>query len=92
MAKITVSQPHNKAQDEVRALAEQAAQELANRFQLRYQWQDDEELSFKGKGISGALRLAPGEVAVDLTTGLMLRPMTKVIRRELEKALADHLA
>ncbi len=92
MAKITVSQPHDKAAEEVRALAEQAAEELASRYQLRYQWQGDEELSFKGKGLTGSLRLEPGNVAVDLSTGMMLSPMSKVIRRELAKALADHLS
>ena len=92
MAKISVSQPHNKDPDEVRALAEEAARELASRYKLQYRWQADEELSFKGKGLSGSLRLEPGNVAVDMNTGLMLGPMAKVIRRELEKALADHLA
>ena len=92
MAKITVSQPHDKDPEEVRALAEQAAEALSSRYKLRYRWQGDEELSFKGKGLSGSLRLEPGNVAVDLSTGLMLNPVAKVIERELSKALADHLA
>lgn len=92
MSKISLSQRHNKSDEDVRDMLNGLADKLSERFDMKTRWRSDSELEVKRSGIEGVLQLLDGEVKVDIQLGMMMKPFKSRIRDELSKAMAEKLA
>lgn len=91
MPQIKMRRKHAKSEQEVKALVNQLADGLQQKYKVNATWQGD-TLAFREKGISGDLSVRPGEIEIIVKTGLLMAPLTKTIESELNKALDKHLA
>jgi len=89
MSAISVTRHHTLNHQHARAAAESLAKDLARRFDVRYDWEGD-RLRFSRSGAKGELVVSSHTIEVNLTLGLLLRPLRSRIEEEIHNHL-DHL-
>jgi len=87
MATIDRRKNHSLDDATARERAEEIAGKLKEKYGIGYNWQSDNALAFKGKGVTGRVELAPGAVSVSVDLALMLRPMKGKITEAIDKQL-----
>lgn len=92
MAKIVVTQRHQKSEEEVRALVNELEIKLVEKFNLDSRWTTDDIIEFKRSGLSGELCIEPNCVVISLKLGVMFGMYSKKIQSQLEKLMADNLS
>lgn len=90
MPGIDIRHPHQLPLAQARQAVEQAVATLGHRYGLDYRWEGD-TLHFVRPGVDGHIALAPGEVHVTATLGMLLSAMRGRIQSELERLLAERL-
>ncbi|HCX26509.1 MAG TPA: hypothetical protein DHT34_02000 [Cellvibrionales bacterium] len=90
MPTIRLNKKHSKSPSEIRALTEQLAQLLQQKFQLKPK-ENNNTLTFKRLDMSGKLCLLPNEVVVTVKTGLLTGALTPVVEAELKQTLDKYL-
>lgn len=71
MADIHIERAHAMPIKKAREAADRFADELAEKFDLESEWQDD-ALHFRRSGVNGTLTLEKGRVTIDARLGLLL--------------------
>lgn len=91
MSTIHIKQAHSEDQAHARQHANETVEALADKFGMKYQWQED-TVKFSGAGAKGFMSVAPGVVEIKIELSLMLRPFKGKIEQEITKHLADFAA
>lgn len=90
MAKtVNVSQPHHTTQDE----AMQKLRTMSTQLSAKYGVSVSETAngaSFKGKGVSGTCVIDASTVTLDLSLGMLLRPISGRIEAGIKSKLNEH--
>ncbi len=92
MAEIRIERPHSLGKAEAKKRVQDLEPKLKTKYGVELAWNGDGEAQVKGTGVSGLLRVAESNVAVDLKLGLLLRPMAGKIRGALEHQIDKALA
>ena len=91
MARVNVSQDHNKTEDEVREIVNRLTDDLKSRYGISPDWQSDNLVKFKRSGVSGQLRISDNKVTIDLDIGFLLSAYAGKIKSELSTMMAKKL-
>jgi putative polyhydroxyalkanoate system protein len=91
MANIHLKQTHNKSEPELRKIAEELADKLSSKFQLKSKWNGN-TLDFKRSGLHGSLILSETEVSISLKLGIMMSTFASTIKKELAQSLKETLS
>lgn len=93
---IELTQQHQLSDEEVRQRAENFVAQMQSQFELDWEWDGNTiDFTVKGgvaKGLSGIVRLDPGEVFIGAKLPFMLRMMKKVAEQQLASTLSSVLA
>lgn len=90
MAAILIRRPHQLGRDQIRGLVTELAESLERDLDATCQWEGD-ELHFARSGASGRVQLSDGEVSVEVTLGLLLRPLRGKIVAQINERLDEAL-
>lgn len=82
MSEITICRRHRLPLERARELAERVAAALGERFELRYEW-DEDALHFRRDGVRGTLTVARREIRIDAQLGFLLSLAQPQIEREI---------
>ncbi len=86
MPHIDVTRRHDLGLAGARLAAEEVADELSGHLALRTHWEGD-TLIARGPGFNGHFHAAPDSVRVTVDLGLVLRPLRRSIRSEIDEYL-----
>lgn len=89
MPSIDIRRPHQLSAAEARAVVEQVASRMREKFGLDGQWQGD-TLSFARPGMNGSIAIRPGEIHVSAQLGMLLSPLKGMIEQEIRRKLDEH--
>ena len=90
MSDIRLARAHNLALSRARAIAQQAADSLAERYAVICHWEGD-TLRFRRPGAEGSMEVSASQIAVEVRLGLLLKPFRQEILRGIESSLDRHL-
>ncbi|MFT4255680.1 MAG: polyhydroxyalkanoic acid system family protein [Pseudoxanthomonas sp.] len=88
MSSIDIRHPHNRSPQEARAVVDDVARKLAERFDCRCDWSGD-TLRFNRSGVDGRIELTTQEVRVNAKLGFMLSMMQGPIEAEIRRVLEE---
>ena len=91
MPHIDVSRSHDLGLAGARHAAEEVADDLRAQFPLQTHWEGD-TLVARGTGFNGRFHAAPDSVRVTVSLGLLLRPMRRSIRSQIDAYLDRYTA
>ena len=91
MSHIDIRHPHRRPMKEVRAVVEELADKMAERFQLDYGW-DGNTLVFERSGVHGEIAVSRSEIHVTATLGFLLFALKGPIESEIRRYLAQEFA
>jgi putative polyhydroxyalkanoate system protein len=92
MSKLQVDIAHRLTRAEARSRIDRVTAKLAQAYSAECNWEGDERLVVKRKGLQASLDIADDKVHVDMELGLFMRPFAGSIRDGIAKQLADILA
>lgn len=91
MPKIDIRRPHQLPIAEARAVVDQVAARMREKFGMEGRWQDD-TLLFSRPGVSGSIAVDSDAIQVKAELGLMLTPLKGMIEQEIRRKLDEHFA
>jgi putative polyhydroxyalkanoate system protein len=91
MPKIEIRRPHQLSIAEARAVVDQVAARMHEKFGMDGRWQDD-TLLFSRPGVSGSIAVGGDAIQVKAELGLMLTPLKGMIEQEIRRKLDEHFA
>ena len=83
MSEILITRKHRLSAKKAKIAAEHVAADLQKEYELEYEWDDNGVLRFERTGLHGELRLAKGEVTVQVHLGFLLWPFRASLEREI---------
>lgn len=86
MALIDIRHQHAMDTLAARAVVDDIANSLAQKFSTKHEWHGD-TLTFIRPGVDGSIVLDAGEVRVRARLGMLLAPMRPAIEREIQRLL-----
>jgi len=90
MADIQVKRSHTLGKQQAREVAEQVAEKLKDRIQVKAHW-DGDTLRFERKGASGFIAVSDDAVDVEISLALMFKPMKGMIEGKVREYLDERL-
>ena len=88
MATMSIAKKHHLTHKEAKAAAQKVAEDLKERFDLKYKWRGD-SIEFQRPGLQGEMRVGRKEVRLDCELGMLLsllKPtLESAIHREFDK-------
>lgn len=91
MAKIDIRRRHHKSIAEARAVVDQVAAKMREKFGTESHWQAD-TLQFARSGLKGTIAVESEAVVVHAELGMLLSPMKSVIEQEIRSKLDEYFA
>jgi putative polyhydroxyalkanoate system protein len=92
MAKIHVQRNHQLSLEDIRAKASDLAEQLADRFGGKHQWQGD-DLYYKRSGVDACIACTAQEIVVDIKLkGLVMSALRGTIESEVKSTLKKYLS
>src|SRR5574337_151571 len=91
MPKIDIRRPHQLPVAEARAVVEQVAARMREKFGMEGRWLDD-TLLFSRPGVSGSIAVGQDAIQVKAELGLLLAPLKGMIEQEIQRKLDEHFA
>lgn len=89
MPSIDIRRPHNLPVAQARAVVDQVAARMRDKFDMQSQWQDD-TLRFSRSGVKGSIAVEPALIHVTAELGLMLAPLKGMVEQEIRRKLDEH--
>jgi putative polyhydroxyalkanoate system protein len=89
MPTIDIRRPHNLPMAQARAVVDQVATRMREKFDMQSQWQDD-TLRFSRSGVKGSIVVAPTLIHVTAELGFMLTPLKGMVEQEIRRKLDEH--
>ncbi|AGG88750.1 MULTISPECIES: polyhydroxyalkanoic acid system family protein [Rhodanobacter] len=91
MPKIDIRRPHQLPIAEARAVVDQVATRMREKFGMNGRWQGD-TLLFSRPGVSGSIAVGGDAIQVKAELGLLLAPLKGMIEQEIRRKLDEHFA
>ncbi|MBT2142536.1 MULTISPECIES: polyhydroxyalkanoic acid system family protein [unclassified Rhodanobacter] len=91
MPKIDIRRPHQLSIAEARAVVDQVAARMHEKFGMDGRWQDD-TLLFSRPGVSGSIAVGSDAIQVKAELGLLLAPLKGMVEQEIRRKLDEHFA
>lgn len=89
MPNIDIRCPHRLSIADARAVVDQVAAHMHEKFGMTGQWRGD-TLEFSRAGISGSIAVESNAIQVRAQLGLMLAPLKGMIEQEIRRKLDEH--
>lgn len=89
MPKIDIRKPHQLPVAEARAVVEQVATKMREKFGMDGQWQGD-TFSFSRPGVNGSIAVESDAIQVRADLGMMLAPLKGMVEQEIRRKLDEH--
>lgn len=90
MGRFKISREHSMEKEDVRAAAEELAQDMKSRFRVSYRWNGD-TATFSGSGVKGELALEDGRLDLKVELGLLASAFEKPLKEGINEFLDEHL-
>lgn len=91
MSDIHITREHNFDMDTARSKIDGLKDRLVNTLGFNTEWQGN-DLTFSGKGSSGAIKLQENSVEVTMKLGMFLKPMKGRIEEGIQQGIDEALA
>jgi len=91
MPKIDIRRPHQLPIAEARAVVDQVAARMHEKFGMDGRWQGD-TLLFSRPGVSGSIAVGSDAIQVKAELGLLLAPLKGIVEQEIRRKLDEHFA
>lgn len=91
MSEIRLTRKHGLPLKEAKTVAQKAADELAQKYELESQWEGD-TLHFSRSGVDGHMHVTSTEIDLTVKLGLLLRPFKAAFEQNIATNLAKLLA
>ncbi len=91
MSDIKLVRPHSLPLAKARALAQKAADALAEEYDLTSEWRGN-TLRFHRSGVDGQMHVTDSEIQLDVTLGFLLKAFKAKIAGHIERNLEELLA
>jgi len=91
MPSISLKQPHQMTAPAARAVVDQVAARMREKFGMACDWHGD-VLRFTRSGVKGAIAVGASDIQVDAELGMMLAPLKGMIEQEIRRKLDEHFA
>jgi len=91
MPKIDIRRPHQLPIAEARAVVDQVAARMHEKFGMDGRWQGD-TLLFSRPGVSGSIAVGSDAIQVKAELGLLLAPLKGTVEQEIRRRLDEHFA
>ena len=91
MPKIDIRRPHQLPIAEARAVVDQVAARMHEKFGMDGRWQGD-TLLFSRPGVSGSIAVGSDAIQVKAELGLLLAPLKGTVEQEIRRKLDEHFA
>jgi putative polyhydroxyalkanoate system protein len=91
MPKIDIRRPHQLSLPDARAVVEQVAARMRDKFGMEGHWQGD-SLRFSRAGVNGAITVGSDSIHVAAELGMMLAPLKGMLEQEIRRKLDEHFA
>ncbi len=88
MPSIDIHHAHSKTPAQARKAIESVARKLAERFDVKYEW-DGDTLNFVRSGVDGKIKLSPNQLHVTAQLGFMLSILKDPIESEIKRVLSE---
>ena len=89
MPKIAIHRAHQLSLTEARAIVDQVALRMREKFGMQGQWQGD-TLCFSRPGVSGTIAVTCDAIQVNAELGMMLAPLKGLVEQEIRRKLDEH--
>ena len=89
MPKIDIRRPHQLSLTEARAVVEQVAARMREKFGMDGHWEGD-TLRFARSGVSGSIEVSSEAIQVRAELGMMLAPLKGMVEQEIRRKLDEH--
>ena len=89
MPKIDIRRPHQLSIADARAVVEQVAASMREKFGMDGQWKGD-TLSFSRPGVNGSIEVGADAIQVKAELGMMLAPLKGMVEQEIRRKLDEH--
>ena len=86
---IDIRKEHNKSLEEAQQVADNLAQDLAEKFSIDYGWEGD-TLVFQRMGVSGEIDVDEQVVHVKARLGFFLSYLEPAVEKEIHRYLDEH--
>lgn len=90
MASIDITHQHSLPPEAARRAVEEAVVKLGQKLGVDYRWEGD-ILHFQRHGVDGRITMAPGQVHVAATLGLLFSALKGTVESELMRVLRERL-
>jgi putative polyhydroxyalkanoate system protein len=91
MPSIDIRRPHQLSIAEARAVVDQVASRMQEKFGMSGQWQGD-TLGFSRPGVNGSIAVERDAIQVRAQLGMLLTPLKAMIEQEIRRKLDEHFA
>jgi putative polyhydroxyalkanoate system protein len=91
MATLSIAKKHSLSHKQARAAAQKVADDLKERFDLRYKWRGD-SIAFERSGLSGEMHVGKSEVRLDCELGILLSLLKPKLEAEINKEFAKRFS
>lgn len=88
MADIQITRQHTLGPDAARQLAEAAAQELAQRYDMRWHWAGN-QICFQRPGAQGTIGVSDTQIVISVELGFLLKAFKRDIEDKIKVKLAQ---
>ncbi len=89
MSSIDIKKNHSLSLDDAQKIADDLAQDLAEKFSVVYHW-DGDVLNFERTGVDGDITVNQDMVHVRAKLGFFLSYLKPAVEREIERYLDQH--
>ncbi|WP_243042539.1 polyhydroxyalkanoic acid system family protein [Dyella sedimenti] len=89
MPKIDIRRPHQLPVAEARAVIDQVAARMREKFGMEGHWQGD-TLRFSRPGVNGSIAVGDDAIQVNAELGMMLAPLKGMVEQEIRRKLDEH--
>jgi putative polyhydroxyalkanoate system protein len=90
MPSIDIQRPHGLGRERARAIVEQVAERMRQKFGVETRW-DGDTLHFSRSGVDGTMAVDDATVRVNARLGLLLAPLKPMIEDEIGRKLDQYL-
>jgi len=89
MPAIDIHAMHSMSRAEAQKAADYLAQDLADKFDIEYGW-DEDTISFERSGVAGTIRVDGEQIHIVAQLGFMLSLFKDTLESEIRRQLHEH--
>jgi putative polyhydroxyalkanoate system protein len=83
MSEISINRVHQYPTDVLKLKIDDIKKDIENRFALNTEWESDQILLFRRKGLNGSIKIDEGSFHLKVNLSMMYRMMSTTIENEI---------